>query len=151
MFGNLVGYVNDKDGYRIWVPKLRKIVCSHDVIFKPEIVCNLKTEIVIVEETNSIQEDENKNPKMTDENTSKEDLKDSTTSCDYESLDEKEESEDDDQVSGNQKIRTSLRDKKKPNWMMSGEYMMIAEVNQYPRSYTPKRCNQKKVSSGWQQ
>lgn len=119
MFGNLVGYVNDKDGYRIWVPKLRKIVfCSHDVIFKPEIVCNLKTGIAVVEETNSIQEDENKNPKMTDEDNSKEDLKDSTMSCDYESLDEEEESEDDDQVSGNQKIRTSLRHKKKLNWMM---------------------------------
>lgn len=147
MFGNLVGYVNDKDGYRIWVPKLKRVVCSHDVIFKSEVVCNLKTKIAVVEETNSNQEDENKNPKMIDENTSKEDLEDSTTSGDYKSLDEEEESEDDDQVSGNQKIRTSSRDKKKPNWMTNGEYMMIAEVNQYPRSYA--EAMQSKESKQW--
>lgn len=98
MFGNLVGYVNDKDGYRVWVPKLKKVVCSHDVVFKPEVVCNLKTDITAVEEANSDEEDKNESPKMTDESTSKENLNDTATSAEYESLDEEEESKDDDQA-----------------------------------------------------
>ena len=30
----MVGYVNDHDGYRVLVPELRKVLESHDVIFK---------------------------------------------------------------------------------------------------------------------
>lgn len=63
MFGNLVGYVNDKDKYRVWVPKLKKVVCSYDVVFKPEVVCNLKTDITAVEEANSGEEDKNEKSK----------------------------------------------------------------------------------------
>jgi len=31
--GRLVGYMGEKDGYRIWIPNERKIVFSRDVIF----------------------------------------------------------------------------------------------------------------------
>lgn len=80
---------------RVWVPKLKKVVCSHDVVFKLEVMCNLRTDITVVE------------PKMTDKSTSEENLNDTATSVAYESLDEEEKSEDDDQASRNQKIRTS--------------------------------------------
>ncbi len=40
--GHLVGYVNDRDGFRVWIPTQRKIVLSHDVRFKPEVVCNVR-------------------------------------------------------------------------------------------------------------
>ena len=39
LFGRMVGYLNDKDGYQVYVPSLNKIVHSHYVYFKPERVC----------------------------------------------------------------------------------------------------------------
>ena len=39
VFGHMVGYVNEKYGYRVWVPSKNKIFCSHDVLFKSEAVC----------------------------------------------------------------------------------------------------------------
>jgi len=49
--GRLVGYMGEKDGYRIWIPKERKIVLSHDVLFKPEVVCNSRNDITRTEST----------------------------------------------------------------------------------------------------
>jgi hypothetical protein len=40
--GRLVGYMGEKNGYRIWIPNERKIVLSRDVLFKPEVVCSLR-------------------------------------------------------------------------------------------------------------
>ncbi len=40
--GHLVGYVNDRDGFRVWIPTQRKIVLSHYVRFKPEVVCKVR-------------------------------------------------------------------------------------------------------------
>jgi hypothetical protein len=37
--------MGEKNGYRIWIPNERKIVFSRDVIFKPEVVCNLRNDI----------------------------------------------------------------------------------------------------------
>jgi hypothetical protein len=33
--------MGEKDGYRIWIPNEWKILLSCDVLFKPEVVCNL--------------------------------------------------------------------------------------------------------------
>jgi hypothetical protein len=41
----MVGYMGEEDGYRIWIPTERQIVLSRDVIFKPEVVCNLRNYI----------------------------------------------------------------------------------------------------------
>lgn len=43
-----VGYVNDKDGYRVWILSKNKIICSHGVSFRSETVCNTQpnTEII---------------------------------------------------------------------------------------------------------
>ena len=38
----VVGYMGEKDGYRIWIPNERQSVLSRDVLFKPEVVCNLR-------------------------------------------------------------------------------------------------------------
>jgi hypothetical protein len=37
--------MGEKDGYRIWIPNERKIVLSRYVIFKPEVLCNLRNDI----------------------------------------------------------------------------------------------------------
>ena len=37
--GFVVGYVNGYDGYRVWVPELQRIICTHHVRFLPENVC----------------------------------------------------------------------------------------------------------------
>jgi len=34
--GRMIGYLNDKDGYQVYVPSLKKTVHSHDVYFTPE-------------------------------------------------------------------------------------------------------------------
>jgi hypothetical protein len=39
VFGWMIGYLNDKDGYQVYMPSLNKIVHSHIVYFKPEWVC----------------------------------------------------------------------------------------------------------------
>ncbi|KAK9718496.1 hypothetical protein QE152_g23109 [Popillia japonica] len=49
IFGHLVGYINDKDGFRVWVSAQRKLILSHDVRFKPETVCNLRNDSLDIE------------------------------------------------------------------------------------------------------
>ena len=49
--GPLVGYMGEKDGYRIWIPNERKIVLSRDVLFKPGAVCNSRNDITRTEST----------------------------------------------------------------------------------------------------
>lgn len=44
--GCLVGYCGKKDGYRIWLPRLNKIVRSRDVIFKSETLIKKRPELV---------------------------------------------------------------------------------------------------------
>lgn len=39
ILGHFVGYVNDKDGYKVWVPSKHRIVKSRDVDFRPEKLC----------------------------------------------------------------------------------------------------------------
>ena len=36
VFGRMINYLNDKDGYQVYMPYLNKIVHLHDVYFKPE-------------------------------------------------------------------------------------------------------------------
>ena len=36
VFGRMSDYLNNKDGYQVYVPYLHKIVYSRDVYFKPE-------------------------------------------------------------------------------------------------------------------
>jgi len=36
VFGSMIVYLNDKDGYQVYMPSLNKIVHSHVVYFKPE-------------------------------------------------------------------------------------------------------------------
>jgi len=49
--GYLVGYVNNRNGFRVWIPSKKKIVLSHDVKFKPKVVCNMRTNVVELEGT----------------------------------------------------------------------------------------------------
>jgi hypothetical protein len=37
--------MGEEFGCRIWIPNERKIVLNRDVIFKPEVVCNLRNDI----------------------------------------------------------------------------------------------------------
>ena len=36
VFGRMINYLNDKDGYQVYMPYLNKTVHLHDVYFKPE-------------------------------------------------------------------------------------------------------------------
>ncbi|XP_003376315.1 retrovirus-related Pol polyprotein from transposon TNT 1-94 [Trichinella spiralis] len=37
--GRFMGYCDEKDGYRIWLPDINQIITSRDVLFKPEEIC----------------------------------------------------------------------------------------------------------------
>lgn len=39
VLGHLVGYINDKDGYKVWIPSKHRLVKMHDVDFRPEKLC----------------------------------------------------------------------------------------------------------------
>ena len=39
LFGRMIGYLNDKDGYQFYMPSVKSIVHFHDVFFKLERVC----------------------------------------------------------------------------------------------------------------
>jgi len=41
--------MGEKDGYQIWIPNKRMTVLSRDVHFKPEVVCNLHSDVTKTE------------------------------------------------------------------------------------------------------
>lgn len=45
VLGHFIGYVNDKDGYKVWVPSKHRIIKSRDVDFRPEKLCTTKKTI----------------------------------------------------------------------------------------------------------
>jgi len=61
--GHMVGYVNDKDGYKIYLPSQKKIIKSRDVDFKTERLCTTSVAVEVEEETNEnleeVQREEN--------------------------------------------------------------------------------------------
>ena len=122
--GHLVGYVNDRDGFRVWISSQGKIVLSHDVKFKPEIVCNLHIDTPEIEVVGG----ETRNEKVQ----------------------EKEEESDTLSSSGGSQVpseeKTALekdvgrRTRKKPKWMTSEDYVYMAGApiinNKDPASYS---------------
>ncbi|KAL7306915.1 hypothetical protein TKK_0001074 [Trichogramma kaykai] len=43
--GKFIGYLNEKDGYKIWVPSKNRVVNSRNVDFRPEKLCTNDSEI----------------------------------------------------------------------------------------------------------
>jgi len=125
--GRLVGYMGEKDSYRIWTPSERKMVMSRDVLFKPEVVGNLHSNITKTESmcptphvTPSQEIQVVQNHKSDENNAST--SGGSTVSTSGGSNDSNSEKYVQD--------RKSLREKKQPNWMTSGEFVCLADDNQ---------------------
>jgi hypothetical protein len=55
VFGRMIGYLNDKNGYQIYVPPLKKTVHPHDIYFKSERVCT--SSVVETRLENAVVED----------------------------------------------------------------------------------------------
>lgn len=55
VFGHMIGYVNEKDGYRIWIPSQHKVITSHDIRFKTEKLCNALHDVYLELEKPEIQ------------------------------------------------------------------------------------------------
>ena len=114
--GRLVGYMGEKDGYRIWIPNERKIMLSRDVLFKPEVTCNLRsnfiqtesvcprTHVVPTQEIQIIQDHERDDKEKT-----------STFGGSGGSKSERHIQD-----------RKNVRERKQPNWMTSGEFVCLA-------------------------
>ena len=118
--GLSVRYIGEKGGFRIWLPNKWKILFSHDVLFKPKVVCNLcndmtKTEsmcptlhVAPTEEIQVLQ-----NYESDDGNTA------STSGGSNSSNSE-----------GYIQDCKSVCEKKQPNWMTSGEFIYLIADNQ---------------------
>jgi hypothetical protein len=119
--GRLVGYMGEKDGYRFGMPKLRNIVLSRDVLFQPKVVCNScdiaqmesmcpTRHVAPTEEIEVLQ-----NYKSDDINTAPTSggINGSNTEI-YQDC-------------------KSVREKKQPNWMTSGE--LVCQVNDGQEGY----------------
>jgi hypothetical protein len=123
----LVGYVGKTDGYRIWMPKERKIVLSHDVLFKPEVTCNSCSDIIqngnvcptprvapaAELEISQIYKSNNGN----------------STSTSGGSNDSNQETDIPD--------RKSKCEKKQPEWVTSGEFVCLVDSGQGDHSLNP--------------
>ena len=102
-------YLNDKDGYEIYLPSLKKTVHSHDVYFKSERVC-----ISTVVETglkNAAVEDVVAEKRQEDDTLSEKSL----------------EVETKEGISRN--IGLPIRTVKRPMWMRSGNYILPSARN----------------------
>lgn len=58
--GKVVGYLNDRDGYRVYLPSKHQVVCSRDVVFKPERMCSTSvSKIELSVSSPQVSEEEN--------------------------------------------------------------------------------------------
>ncbi|KAF8763325.1 Retrovirus-related Pol polyprotein like [Argiope bruennichi] len=55
--GHFLGYVNKKDGYKIYLPSRKKIIKSRDVDFKPERLCTTPVTVEVEEDLNERYEE----------------------------------------------------------------------------------------------
>jgi len=55
VFGRMIGYLNDKDGYQVYMPSLNKTVHLHVVYFTPEWVC-ISSEIEVGLENAAVED-----------------------------------------------------------------------------------------------
>jgi hypothetical protein len=141
--GRMVGYMGEKDGYRIWVPNERKIVLSRDVHFKPEVVCNSR---------NNITRTENTCPELhvasTEESQVLQNYEGDEGNTTYTSG-----GSNDSNAERYVSDRKSIRKKKQSNWMTSGEFARLVNDSQgdyclNPFSYTKAmHSNEQKQAS----
>ena len=128
----MVGYVNEKDGYRVQVLSKNKIECSHDVLFKSEAVGS----------TNSIFGHADKNLKNRISK-AKEDTKYEIPAEDFNEVErviegsnvpnEKNFAEEE-----NFGLRRSNRNKNPPKWMASDDFVLLVDslnCENDPQSY----------------
>jgi len=128
--GRLVGYMGEKDGYRIWIPNEWKIVLSRDVLFKPD-VCNLRNDITKTESmcrTLHVAPTEEIQILQIYES---DDGNTASTSGGSNGSNSERYVQD----------RKSVCEKKQPNWMTSGEFICLVDDSQVdyclsPISYT---------------
>lgn len=114
ILGKMVGYHNDKDGYKVYIPSKGKVVLSHDVYFKRERVCSTSNEIEIVSvpSENSIVEENETENSVPENDPDVENFDDSLNS----------EQSEDNQISLQKKESRPKRKIQKPSWMTTGDY-----------------------------
>jgi len=125
--GRLVGYVGETDGYRIWMPKERKIALSRDVLFKPEVTCSSCSDIIQNESTcptphvapaadlqiSQIYEDNDGNSMSMSGGSNESNQETDVPDC------------------------KSKRERKQPEWMTSGEFVCLVDGGQGNYSLNP--------------
>jgi hypothetical protein len=118
--GRLVGYMGEKDGYRIWLPNELKIVVNRDVLCKPEVVCSAR---------NDINQIESICPTLHVDPTEETEILQN-----YKSDDGSIASVAGGSNGSNLEIhvydRKSIHEKKQPSWMTSGEFVCLVSDSQ---------------------
>jgi hypothetical protein len=100
----MIGYLNDKDGYQVYVPYLKKTAHSHDVYCKSERVVETGLENTVVEDV--VAENRQKDDTMSESAQSEKALEVKT----------------EEEFSRN--TRRPIRIVKRPVWMTSGDYIL---------------------------
>lgn len=134
VFGHMVGYVNDKDGYRVWIPSRGKIICSHDVLFKSEKTCSIQPNAKVV---SYLDEKDDESVIENQFDTQDEDNNPLTESINEEiDINDNNEVDNFPEEAVNEK-RRSTRERKQPDWMKSGDFVMLSkeDADDYPKSY----------------
>lgn len=88
VLGRFVGYVSDRDGYKVWVPSKHRLMRSRDVDFRPEKLCTTKNTIDLEFGTRCDDQDDRSGEVETGDQGGAE--------SDYESFDDLPEEADDD-------------------------------------------------------
>jgi hypothetical protein len=110
VFGRIIGYMNGKDVYQVYVPSLKKIVHLHDIYFKPERVY-----------TSSVVEMGLKNAAVEDVVEKRQEGDTMLESSQPDKTLEVETKED-----FSRKTERPIRTVKWPMWMTSGEYILLS-------------------------
>lgn len=134
--GYLVGYVNEKDGYRVYVPSKDNVVRSHDVKFKLEAVCNPQ------DYDQGEASTRNDTEKGVDIEEKTQELQDVEENSDVES--DSSEVEENEQTT----VRRTAR-MPKPNTMLRDYYMYSAFSAREPESYEEAIASED--SNAWQE
>ncbi|KRZ26987.1 Retrovirus-related Pol polyprotein from transposon TNT 1-94 [Trichinella pseudospiralis] len=126
--GRFMGYCDEKDGYRIWLPDINQIVTSRDVLFKPEEI-RLSSQMSVKADSSEKNEEEDDpdaeelRMELNSQWTSKE------AECEVETKMEREEEKSEQASRSNKQEEVALSSKrvrKMPNYL--SDYVLTAQT-----------------------
>uniref|UniRef100_A0ABD2WYY7 Integrase catalytic domain-containing protein n=1 Tax=Trichogramma kaykai TaxID=54128 RepID=A0ABD2WYY7_9HYME len=141
VFGRFVGYVNEKDGYQVWVPSKNRVINSRNVDFRPEKLCTNHNEVELLinsEKDEEVSSSENCDPE--EEESSCEEFHDTMNDAQDVKINAKEA------ASVHERGEAS---KFNSNARPSRKIQPPARLNDYEVSYQTHRLPNRQENSAW--